>query len=508
MTFEKTISFVNKKRKCSVNSYQNIFANYASRLWSIGSVYLFVPIYIRILGVESYGLISYYSLLLSIILIADAGLSATFTRETASQTEDQQIQNLLTSIEKVLFIILFLVGMIVFICAPMIAENWKDSTEILSVELITKSLQLMPLALIPQVAISLYFGGLMGMEHQVKANVLMILFSLVRSGIVIVPIYFYPEPHIFFIWQIITSWVFMIIMRSTLKQKIVRNTSVAKVLSWNELKPVLSYALGIFLVSVIAVINTSLDKLVVSFMRSLEEFAYYSIAGTLAQIPLILTTPIAATVLPRFIKLIKQNKRIKLRFLYEKNSYMIASIGSTSTFILYFFNKEIINIWMPRQTIPTYVFPVIKMLAIGSLFLTLQLMPFYLSLANGNTKTNIKLGLFMLIFMAPLTYFLTYFFGLIGAAIPWMILNFTAFLYLGYVLNKKYNNGIIFHWFININLIPVILSLSLFLIAYYINNIMKFEPIETMFVAGIFGLITISISYWIMGLIKSYDHKY
>lgn len=110
--------------------------------------------------------------------------------------------------------------------------------------------------------------------------------------------------------------------------------------------------------------------------------------------------------------------------------------------------------------------------------------------------------------MAPLTYFLTYFFGLIGAAIPWMILNFTAFLYLGYVLNKKYNNGIIFHWFININLIPVILSLSLFLIAYYINNIMKFEPIETMFVAGIFGLITISISYWIMGLIKSYDHKY
>ena len=35
----------------------NIVANYISKVWSFISIYLFIPIYINLLGIENYGII-------------------------------------------------------------------------------------------------------------------------------------------------------------------------------------------------------------------------------------------------------------------------------------------------------------------------------------------------------------------------------------------------------------------------------------------------------------------
>ena len=43
---------------------KNILANYVGRIWGIISVFLFVPFYVKLLGIESYAVISFYMVIL------------------------------------------------------------------------------------------------------------------------------------------------------------------------------------------------------------------------------------------------------------------------------------------------------------------------------------------------------------------------------------------------------------------------------------------------------------
>lgn len=90
----------------------NVVANYAGKFWGIASVYIFVPVYISLLGMDAYGLISFNAIVLALLFIADAGLSSSFAREAAKGQRGQELLDALTSIERVLFLILTLIGAI------------------------------------------------------------------------------------------------------------------------------------------------------------------------------------------------------------------------------------------------------------------------------------------------------------------------------------------------------------------------------------------------------------
>ena len=62
---------------------QNIIANYAGKLWGFISIFIFVRFYIDLLGIESYAIINFYTVILGLLAFADAGLTATLTRQLA-----------------------------------------------------------------------------------------------------------------------------------------------------------------------------------------------------------------------------------------------------------------------------------------------------------------------------------------------------------------------------------------------------------------------------------------
>jgi O-antigen/teichoic acid export membrane protein len=72
------------------------------------------------------------------------------------------------------------------------------------------------------------------------------------------------------------------------------------------------------------------------------------------------------------------------------------------------------------------------------MFLSFQFMPYHLSIANGHNATNVKLGGVCLLLIIPALIVLIPRYGLVGAAIPWLCMNFVAFLILGYVLTQKF----------------------------------------------------------------------
>ena len=62
---------------------QNIAANFIGRAWGFISVYLFIPLYLKFLGIEAFGLVGFYSTLVGVLAFADMGFTATLNREMA-----------------------------------------------------------------------------------------------------------------------------------------------------------------------------------------------------------------------------------------------------------------------------------------------------------------------------------------------------------------------------------------------------------------------------------------
>jgi len=76
----------------------NIAANFAGKAWRGIFGLAFVPIYIKLMGVEVYGLIGIFMSLTALLALLDMGLSATLNRELSrlSVAEDsaQESRNL------------------------------------------------------------------------------------------------------------------------------------------------------------------------------------------------------------------------------------------------------------------------------------------------------------------------------------------------------------------------------------------------------------------------------
>lgn len=481
----------------------NVAANFAGKIWSITSVYIFVPVYLSILGIDAYGLIAFNAIALALLYVADAGLSASFAREAAKGSPGQSLLDMLVSVERVLLSLLVLAGLAFAAAAPLIADNWLGHAGNLRRDQVIQCLQLMPLALIPQIAMSLYFGGLMGLQRQVSANLLSTGFNIVRSGLVILPIWFFPDIRVFFVWQAAASLAMTVVMRAQLRNQIIRSSQIKGPgaapphgrFSAESLRAIRGYALGMLGLSIIAALNTQLDKLVISKLLPLSEFAQYSLVSMLAQIPYLLTLPIATALLPRFTNLLAQKRYQELGSLYRQSSYYIASLGAVAGLALFLFADAFIAAWLNSQPVESATVLAARLLALGGMFLTLQLAPFQLSLANGHNSTNIRLGIIVLCASIPLQIHLAGRYGVVGAALPWLIINAAAFIYLGVVLNRKFPLVSVTSWFFADNLATVLVAGLVLGAARILTHAINASAMTTCIVAAVAALAALGIAH-------------
>ena len=62
---------------------KNIVANFFGKFWGLFSNFIFIPIYIRLLGIESYSIISFGLIIAGVMSVLDSGITATLSREMA-----------------------------------------------------------------------------------------------------------------------------------------------------------------------------------------------------------------------------------------------------------------------------------------------------------------------------------------------------------------------------------------------------------------------------------------
>ena len=185
---------------------KNSLSNVATKLWSMVSIYIFIPLYIKILGEASYGLVSFFATMQTALNILGLGLSNTLRREFAvgERLEDNSIRKykLLRDVELIYFAIGIFIFLICFFCSGYISERWLN-IENLDGAMVSSVLVLMGTSIALQMIANLYAGCLFGLDYQVYANTLCIIWSIAKSvGALLIISFVSPNLILFYTWHV------------------------------------------------------------------------------------------------------------------------------------------------------------------------------------------------------------------------------------------------------------------------------------------------------------------
>jgi O-antigen/teichoic acid export membrane protein len=423
------------------SSAGNLISNYASRLWTLISVFIFIPVYIHYLGIEYYAIVGFYSLLLGIVSFADAGLSSVIIKEFSVNSTPSYKYSLLLLIERVYILVCISLAIILVFFSELIAKKWLVS-ETIPIHELKKYIQLIGVCIPIQLSSSLYFGALFGLNYQVKANILQIVWNVFKSGFVVIVLALSKGSLVwFFVWQIICNLIYVLTLRYNVKAYLQQQSEKLIICLTKIPAPVLKYIGSMTLIAVISSINLQADKIITSSLFSLKVFGYYSIASTLSQIPMIMATPLSISVFPLLSQSSNNINQEKFVTTYKKSTFLLHIIVFPVAFCMCLYTSEVLRLWTGSTVSSIWfdrILVVIRLLVIGSTFLALQLLPFYVLLAKGKTKYTFYQGLSQVLIGLPLLYFSVKKFGLIGAGIPWIFINAAALAYLYFIVFKRY----------------------------------------------------------------------
>lgn len=418
---------------------KNIIANFIGRLWGILSNFLFIPLYIHYLGFESYSIISFTLIIAGLMAVLDAGLSATLSREFArlDNSHNEKIR-IFRTLESSYFIIIGFCIILIFFLSGIIANNWLKLNSFTQ-NVIAYYLKIISIDIGFQLLLRFYMGGLLGLEKQVKANMYQVGFGVLRNGLVVVAIFFVPTLEVFFAWQAVSTVVFATLLRFSLCKILTGRYFYFQLrIEKSVFKDVWRFAGGMLLISLVASLNTQLDKLAISKFLPIESLGYYTLSVSLAMGIIVLVTPISVALLPRFTALYSAGKNDVASILFNKINLLVAILVFSVMANMVFFAKELIWIWTGKMELAEHAYIFLPIIALSFAMLALAMIPYNIAIANGYTKLNNLLGLVSLFLTLPGYWLATGYYGAIGAAYVFCgVQTITTFIYL-YLINKKF----------------------------------------------------------------------
>ena len=446
---------------------KNTVANYFGHAWGIISVYLFVPIYLKYLGIEAYGLVGFYSTLLGVLVFADMGLTATLSREMARLSVRENVArdmgDLLRTYESVYFFISLVVAGTIWFFAPAIAERWLKASTLHPRE-IASAVRLMGIAIALQLPAGLYSGGLLGLQKQVLANSIQITWGVLRGvGAVLLLCLFFPTIIAFAFWQLFSNALYCFIARMTLWRTLPSSDSRPR---FNQLvfRDTWRYTVGMAGMVLFSTILVQTDKLVVSKMLPLEIFGYYTLAGSLAMAPTILANPIGLAMFPRLTGLVSMGEKDTIKRLYHRACELVSVVVLPSALTLALFAGQFIFAWTGSVVIAGQAGLVASLLLGAQIMRAITILPYNLAMAHGQTKLILQIQVLSIVIITPLSIFLINRYGILGGGIALLIMTLCTFPLYMYYLHCHFLPGELRMWLLRDIGRPFVASLPIILL--------------------------------------------
>jgi O-antigen/teichoic acid export membrane protein len=430
---------------------RNIVANYVGQLYAALIGILLVPLYVGYMGVEAYGLVGFYTMLQGWFMLLDMGLTPTLGREAArfngGAISALDLRRLLRAFEGV-FVALGAAGALTLIAgAGLVTDHWLKLQQLDAAE-VQRALMLMAVIVALRWVGGLYRGAIAGFERIVWLSGSNVAFATLRF-VLVIPflIYVGATPTHFFSYQLVVAALEAAVLIGKTYHLLPPVVTARWIRwEWQPLRGVLRFALSAAVTSVIWVLVTQTDKLVLSGIVPLTDYAYFTLAVLAASGITLLSSPVAGAILPRLTRLNAEGDEVGLVRMYRGATQLVAVIVVPIVLVLACFPAQVIVAWTGQPELAANAAPVLALYALGNGILALAAFPYYLQVARGELTLHLIGNLIFVALFVPLLLLAVNRFGMIGAGYAWIVANLLPFLVWLPIVHRRHLAGLHVDW--------------------------------------------------------------
>lgn len=420
---------MNSMRKISLK--RNILANYAGQGWASLMGIAFIPVYIKYLGMEAYGVIGLFAVMQMWLTLLDLGMTPTLNREMARYSAGahsaDSMRNLVRTLEIVCIVMAVVIALALWFCSGWLATHWLNAQN-LPLSDITHALSIMGFVAALRFVEGLYRGAILGLQRQVWLNVVTSLLATVRGlGAIGVLAWVSPTIYGFFVWQLLISALTLAVFAIAVHRALPGSDHRAH-FSLEAIADVWKFAGGMFLTTLLALLLTQVDKVLLSRILSLESFGVYAFASSVAGVLFQFIGPISQAYFPRFTELMAKDEQQKVAVTYHEGAQLMSIMLVPAGLVLIAFGEPLLAGWTGNEVLARQAAPLVAVLAAGTLLNGWMHIPYMLQLANGWSALAVRVNIVAAAVLVPAIFWVTPRYGPIGAAWIWVIVN------AGYIL--------------------------------------------------------------------------
>lgn len=445
-------------------------ANTLSQVFVTALAIFFVPVYLRWLGAEAYGLVGLFATLQAWFNLLDMGLTPTLARESsrfhAGALSAQSFRQLFRGMGLVFGALAVLGAVLLWSLAPWAEAHWLQRQS-LSADEVLWALRAMAMAVVLRWVSGLYRGFLTGTDRQVGLAAVTVLMACFRYlGVLAAMTLWGATVKVFFDFQLVAALLETLVLVVWTHRTL---PAALKPLAWSvsSVRPVLGMSLSLAFASSVWVLVNQADKLLLSGLLPLSDYGLFSLAVVLASGVMVLSGALSQALMPRLAALHAQGLSTSMMALYRRGTRWMSALGLGGALALAVLAEPVLFAWTGEPAIASKMSGILALYALGYGFACLAAFPYYLQYALGQMRLHVLGNALMLIVLVPVVWLVAPIWGGLGTAIVWLILNFWFGVFWGGVVHRKYWPGQHLRWLwrdIVLSSVPALLgSLALLL---------------------------------------------
>jgi O-antigen/teichoic acid export membrane protein len=305
---------------------RNLLAGVAA---SIGSALIglaVVPVYLRHLGLEAYGVIAILTTAQALFSVLDMGLAPAVNREVArglATGEPEPSRLLLYTLERVYGAMALGIALVAVFAAPLIATGWLRSNTLEPSALAT-SLTLIGIVVACRWPVGLYLGVLLGAQRAALSSGIALLSAVLGSvGAALIVAVFSQRLETLFAWLALTGLLQAFAMRAAAWRCVGKPASAR--MSLPALRQIWRFSAGLSGIAVTALLLTQVDKIILSRSLPLAGFAEYALATLVVSGLYLCIGPVFNVIYPMFSTLVVRGDTPALLRTYRNGTRLAVS---------------------------------------------------------------------------------------------------------------------------------------------------------------------------------------
>lgn len=404
---------------------RNLIATYASQLYLTLVGIVMLPFYVSALGVERYGIIALAVAFQSWLALLDMGLSQTVTRGAAQYrggaADGGSLRGLVRFVERFFLVVGVALAAAALFAAPVIARDWLKASDLSAAEM-TYAIRLIGLTLMLRFLCIPWRAIQTGSEDFMALAGINVLVTTLRSvAVLAVLAYAGRSLSAFFDWQLAIG-VLELALLWLRGRRLLPNDGPAAT-AFDAIRDHWRFSLGITAATLLWVGVSNADKVILSGLLPLRDYAVFSIATTAANGVMLLVGPFAMGMGPALIRHHAQGDKYGLAASYDRYSQLVAIFAASSALVLALFPWQVLWAWTGKADLAAQGAPVLALYALGNAALAIGALPLQLQAAAGQLRWHVAGSLVFGVVFLPLLVIASRAGGMTGAALTWLGIN-------------------------------------------------------------------------------------